>query len=244
MYTNAWRRAFIYTPPGYDAGTNTRYPVLYLQHGGGEDERGWVTQGRMDNIMDNLIAAGKAAPMIVVMENSSLGKPGEPMPTPPRLPPDPTRPMTIVVPKTFGEVMKSDLIPLVDHRYRTLADREHRAIAGLSFGAAYALQIGLANLDKFAWFGSFSGSMLATLDVKTSYGGVLSDAAKFNRQARLMFIAAGTEEESRLKAVRHARDEFDKAGIRYVLYESPGTAHEWLTWRRSLNDLAPRLFQK
>jgi enterochelin esterase-like enzyme len=242
-YTGAWRRALVYTPPGYDADTRTRYPVLYLQHGGGEDERGWSTQGRMDAIMDNLIAEKRAVPMIVVMENSSMGKPGEAMPTPPRQLPDASRPVTIPVPATFGEVMKTDLIPLVDSRFRTLADREHRAIAGLSFGAAYALQIGLQNLDRFAWFGSFSGTVLVSLDARTSYGGVLADGAAFNSRARLMFIAAGTAEESRLKAAQHARDEFEKVGVKYVFYQSPGTAHEWLTWRRCLHEFAPRLFR-
>ena len=243
-YAGAWRRAMVYTPPGYDADTKVRYPVLYLQHGGGEDERGWPTQGRMDAIMDNLIAQKRAVPMIVVMENSSMGKPGERMPAPPRMPPDPSRPMTITVPTTFGEIVKADLVPLIDSRFRTLADREHRAIAGLSFGAAYALQIGLGNLDLFAWFGSFSGTVLASLDAKTSYGGVLADGAAFNEKARLMFIAAGTAEESRLKAAQHARDEFEKAGVKYVFYESPGTAHEWLTWRRCLHEFAPRLFKQ
>jgi enterochelin esterase-like enzyme len=242
-YTNAWRRVYVYTPPEYDASPKTRYPVLYLQHGGGEDERGWVTQGRLDAIMDNLIAARAAVPMIVVMENSSLGKPGERMPTPPRTPPDPSRPMTIVVPPTFGEVVMRDLVPLIDGRYRTLPDREHRAIAGLSFGAAYALQIGLGHLESFAWLGSFSGSVLATLDVKTSYGGVLQNAADINARVRLLFIAAGSAEESRVKAAQHARAEFDRLGIRYVWYESPGTAHEWLTWRRDLREFAPRLFR-
>jgi enterochelin esterase family protein len=241
--TNSWRRAHVYTPPDYDANRAKRYPVLYLQHGGGEDERGWVTQGRMDNIMDNLIAEGKAVPMIVVMENSSLGKPGERMPSPPRTLPTPSRPMTIEVPDTFGKIMMTDLVPLIDSRYRTVADREHRAIAGLSFGAAYALKIGLANLDKFAWFGSFSGSVLASLDVKTSYNGVLANGAEFNKQARLMFIAAGTTEETRLQAAEHARDEFNKVGIRHVMYVSQGTAHEWLTWRRDLHEFAPLLFK-
>ena len=234
----------VYTPPGYDTDTKVRYPVLYLQHGGGEDERGWSTQGRMDAIMDNLIAERRAVPMIVVMENSSMGKPGERMPAPPRMPPDPSRPITIVVPRTFGEIMKADLVPLIDSRYRTMADREHRAIAGLSFGAAYALQIGLTNLDMFAWFGSFSGTVLASLDAKASYGGVLADGTAFNAKARLMFIAAGTAEESRLKAAQHARDEFERVGVKYVFYESPGTAHEWLTWRRCLHEFAPRLFRK
>ena len=119
-----WRRAVVYTPPDYFTNLKTRYPVLYLQDGGGEDERGWVTQGRMDNIMDNLIAAGKARPMIVVMENNSVLKPGETGAGPPRTPPDPSRPVVITVSPTFGEIVTQDLIPKIDGRYRTLADRE------------------------------------------------------------------------------------------------------------------------
>jgi enterochelin esterase-like enzyme len=242
-YTGTWRHANVYTPPGYDTDLNARYPVLYLQHGGGEDETGWVVQGHVDNILDNLIAESKAVPMIIVMENSGLGKPGEPVPTMPRTPPVPGRPMKIVVSPTFGEVMKNDLIPTIDAQYRTIPDRDHRAIAGLSLGAAFALQVGLSNLDKFSYFGSFSGTVLSTMDVGTSYGGVLSNAAEFNRQARLLFIAAGTAEESRHQAAEHARQEFDKGGIHYVWYESPGTAHEWLTWRRDLHEFAPLLFR-
>jgi enterochelin esterase-like enzyme len=236
--TGAWRRAMIYTPPDYDANLKARYPVLYLQHGGGEDDRGWVTQGFMDNIMDNLIAAKKARPMIVVMENSTVLKKGERPPAPPRAPG-----MVVAPSPTFGEIVISDLIPAIDGRYRTLRDREHRAIAGLSFGAAYALDIGLGHLDMFSHFGSFSGTVLENMDVKNSYRGVLSNATEFNKRVRLLFIAAGTAEESRLKAAQHARGEFEKGGIKYVWYESPGTAHEWLTWRRDLNEFAPRLFR-
>ena len=236
--TGLWRRAMIYTPPDYDTNLKARYPVLYLQHGGGEDERGWVTQGFMDNIMDNLIAAKKARPMIVVMENSTVLKKGERPPGPP------TKPDEVIMPSpTFGEVVIKDLIPTIDGRYRTLPDRDHRAIAGLSFGAAYVLEIGLRHLELFSHFGSFSGTVLIHMDVKNSYGGVLSNAAEFNKRVHLMFIAAGTAEQSRLEATQHAREEFEKGGIKYVWYESPGTAHEWLTWRRDLNEFAPRLFR-
>jgi enterochelin esterase family protein len=181
--------------------------------------------------------------MIVVMENSSAGRPGEPLQMPPRTPPVPGRPMVFVLSPTFGEVVKKDLIPTIDARYRTLADRDHRAIAGLSLGAAFALQVGLSNLDLFSSFGSFSGTVLATMDVKTSYGGVLSNAEEFNKRVRLLFVAAGTEEVSRHKAAEHAMEQFDKGGIHYVWYESPGTDHEWLTWRRDLHEFAPLLFR-
>jgi len=203
-----------------------------------------VAQGHADLILDNLIAAGKAKPMIVVMENSSVGKPGEAMLTlPPRDPSNPSRLPDVVLPTWFSEIVKTDLIPAIDARYRTIADRDHRAIAGLLMGAAFALQTGFANLDKFSYFGSFSGTILRSLDVKTSYGGVMSNGAEFNKKVHLMFIAAGTAEESRYQAAQHAKQQLESVGIRYVWFESPGTAHEWLPWRRDLNDFAPRLFR-
>jgi enterochelin esterase family protein len=179
----------VYTPPGYDISVRTRYPVLYLQHGGGEDETGWTKQGRANFILDNLIAAKKAQPMILVMENSTVLKQGERPPAPP------STPGVVVAPSpTFGEIVIRDLIPTIDGRFRTLPGREHRTIAGLSFGAAYALDIGFSHLDMFSYFGSFSGTVLASMDVKNSYGGVLSNATEFNKKVRLLLIAAGTAE--------------------------------------------------
>lgn len=242
--TQSWRRAFVYTPPDYDTNLKARYPVLLLQHGGGEDERGWVVQGRADIILDNLIAEKKAVPMIIVIDNSYAHRPGEP--AAPQTPPHGAVPgsFRIVVSPTFGEVVIKDLLPALNKRYRTIRDRNHRAIAGLSMGAAFAMQIGLANLDTFSYFGSFSGTVMRDLDVNTSYGGVLSDGTAFNKRCNLMFIAAGTAEQSRLDAAKHAQAELDKVGIKYVAYESPGTAHEWLTWRRDLKEFAQLLFKK
>jgi enterochelin esterase-like enzyme len=240
--TGSWRRAFVYTPPDYDANPKARYPVLLLQHGGGEDERGWVVQGRTDLILDNLIAEKKAVPMIVVIDNSYARNPGEAAASV-APPPGPISTVHIAVSPTFGEVVVKDMLPALDRRYRTLADRDHRAIAGLSMGAAFAMQTGLGNLDTFSYFGSFSGTVMRDLDTKTSYGGVLNHAAEFNKKCHLLFIAAGTAEQSRLDAARHARAELDKAGVKYVAYDSPGTDHEWLTWRRDLHEFAPRLFK-
>jgi enterochelin esterase-like enzyme len=240
--TGSWRRAFVYTPPDYDANPKARYPVLLLQHGGGEDERGWVVQGRTDLILDNLIAEKKAVPMIVVIDNSYARKPGE-APVSAVLPPGPISTVHIAVSPTFSEVVVKDMLPALDRRYRTLADRDHRAIAGLSMGAAFAMQTGLGNLETFSYFGSFSGTVMRDLDTKTSYGGVFNHAAEFNKKCHLLFIAAGTAEQSRLDAARHARAELDKAGVNYVAYDSPGTDHEWLTWRRDLHEFAPRLFK-
>jgi enterochelin esterase-like enzyme len=241
--TQSWRRAFVYTPPDYDTNLKQRYPILLLQHGGGEDERGWGVQGKTDIILDNLIAAKKSVPMIVVMDNSYAHKPGESAQT---LAPPPGGLVSahIVVSPTFSEVVIKDLLPALDQHYRTIPDRNHRAVAGLSMGAAFAMQIGLNNLDSFSYIGSFSGTVMRDLDVKTSYGGVLNNAAEFNKKCNLLFIAAGTAEQSRMDAANHARSELGKAGINYVAFDSIGTAHEWLTWRRDLREFTQKLFRK
>ena len=272
--TGAWRRFFVYTPPDYDTNRDARYPVLYLQHGGGEDERGWVVQGRVSQIMDNLIAEGKAKPMLIVMEQGYARKPGEPevplrppagllapapAPAPAGgasapavpVPPPPAPP----IPPDFGrmfatveEVFIKDLIPLVDSTYRTLPDRAHRAMAGLSMGGMQTFIITHKHLDLFAYIGGFSGAGGGfggtAFDAKTAHNGVMADAAAFNAQVRLLWIGIGTVEPPRMYAsVKNYHDALTAAGIRHVYYESPGTAHEWLTWRRSLHEFAPLLFR-
>jgi enterochelin esterase-like enzyme len=226
--TGTPRRAFVYCPPGYDADAKKRYPVLYLQHGAGEDERGWSTQGRMNFILDNLLAAGKTKPMIVVMDQGYATKAGAKQPGQPA--------------NAFEEVVLGDLIPAIDAEYRTLADRDHRAIAGLSMGAGQALQIGLTHLDKFSYVGAFSGAG-RKFDVQTAYGGVFKDAAAFNKKVRLLWIGAGTAEEAFHRSGKAMHDELDRAGVKSVFVESKGTAHEWQTWRKALHEFAPRLFQ-
>jgi enterochelin esterase-like enzyme len=242
--TQSWRRAFVYTPPDYDTNRSARYPVLLIQHGGGEDERGWVEQGRTDIILDNLIAAGKAVPMIVVSDNSYAYKPGE---SETQMPPANTFTASgtapILVSPTFGEVVVKDMLPALDKRYRTIPDRDHRAVAGLSMGAAFAMQIGLMHFDSFSSIGSFSGTVMRDLDVKTSYNGIFNNPEAFNKKCHLLFIAAGTVEKSRMDAAIHARTELGKIGVHYVAYDSIGTDHEWLTWRRDLNEFAQRLFK-
>ena len=144
----------------------------------------------------------------------------------------------------FAEVVLSDLIPMIDSTYRTLADREHRAIAGLSMGGGQALQIGLTNLDKFAYIGGFSAAAFNKFDPKTSYGGVFNDGAAFNQKVRLFYLHAGTEEANFVKTAKGMTDALGKAGIKSIYVESPGTAHEWQTWRNALYDFAPRLFKE
>jgi enterochelin esterase-like enzyme len=237
--TGKARRAFVYTPPGYDAAADTRYPVLYLQHGAGEDERGWTTQGRANFILDKLIAARKARPMIVVMDNGYADRAPEAGAAPAGERPSPFR----FDFRAFEEVLTGELIPKVDGAYRTRTDRDHRALAGLSMGGMQALQIGLNHLELFATIGSFSGPPLGGFDVKTSYNGAFRDPVAFNKKVHLLWLGAGTAEERFAASVKAVHTALDRAGVQHVVFESPGTAHEWQTWRRSLLDFAPRLFR-
>lgn len=226
--TSELRRVYVYTPPGYDANTKARYPVLYLQHGAGESERAWTEQGRANFILDNLIATDKAKPMIVVMDNGYARKPNVP------LPPDSWGI------EAFGEVIIKDLIPLIDSTYRTIPRREYRAIAGLSMGGGQALQIGLNNLDKFAWVGGFS-SLLPDFDVKKSYGGVFNQVANVNAKLRLLWLGCDTEDDFYIKN-KTVHEALAKAGIKHIWLHGSG-GHEWQVWRRYLYNFAPKLFQ-
>jgi enterochelin esterase-like enzyme len=250
--TGTWRHALVYVPPDYDELTKARYPVLYLQHGGGEDETGWIRQGRANFILDNLIAAGKCKPMIVVMAYGYARRAGQPAPD--------------LAGKAFGspEMMKAmqdmaaafeddvtqALIPFVDSTLRTIPDRDHRAMAGLSMGGMQTFQVTLNHLDLFSHIGGFSGAAGPLvfgdqgLDPKTAYNGVFADPAAFAKKAHLLWLGVGTEEPERMRAgIRRLHTSLTEAGIQHVYYESPGTDHEWQTWRRDLNDFAPRLFR-
>ena len=247
--TGKWRRCFVYTPPGYDneANARTRYPVLILQHGAGEDETGWGKQGRVNFIMDNLINAGKAKPMIVVMDNGYAAYALQPAETQGKAPHDPYLDLPPGL-DAFGAVVLDELIPMIDASYRTLPDRDHRALAGLSMGGMETMAIALGHLDRFSYIGSFSGAQfviaqLPPFDPLTSYGHVFADAARFNGKVSLLWFGAGTAEVQFNEALRSGVGKLRDHGIRLVLYESPGTAHEWLTWRRDLNEFAPLLFR-
>ena len=230
------RHCFVYTPPDYDKKAKVRYPVLYLQHRMGEDVRGWSTQGRMNLILDNLIAAKKAKPMIVVMEDGGIaqmmgGRGGRGGRGPGGFG------------ANFGQILINDTIPMVDATYRTVADRDHRAMAGLSLGGTQTYQITQANLDKFAWIGAFSAPF-GFPDLKNGYNGFIADPARFAKQVRLLFVSMGSEEASSFgRGNRSFHEALENAGVKHVYYESPGTAHEWQTWRRSLHEMAPLLFQ-
>ena len=260
--TGKWRRCYIYTPPDYDAG-KARYPVLYLLHGWGENEQGWHIQGHADFIMDNLIAAKKAKPMIIVMDNLNAVKPGEdpsifaarglvPQAKPAAPPTAGGRGagpagrgggLASFTGATFTEMMIADLIPVIEKTYRVLPGRENRAMAGLSMGGMQTFMTTLANLDKFAYIGGFSGStggFGGTFDPKTSNNGVFADATAFNKKVKVLFLGIGSTEGP---GTKNFSDQLTKVGIKNVYFESTGTAHEWLTWRRCLNDFAPRLFK-
>lgn len=233
--TNSFRRCFVYTPVGYETDAKTRYPVLYLQHGSFEDETGWASQGNANLILDNLIAAKKAVPMIIVMDNGYAYKPqsGETN----------GRPAS-----AFEEVMINEIIPMIDAKFRTIDDREHRAIAGLSMGANQTMRIIMNNLDKFASYGGFSGTSnypsSDEIDPTTFLDGKFKDGAALNKQIKLFWLGLGTKEPNPFPgSVGAFRKMLEKQGIKYVYYESPNTAHEWLTWRRDLNEFAPRLFK-
>lgn len=240
--TNAWRRCFVYTPPGYEK-SSTRHPVLYLQHGMGEDETGWAVQGKANLILDNLIAEKKATPMIIVIDNGYASRPNQ-------APPQTTSAFARAVGGTsaFEEVMINEIIPMIDGMYRTYSDREHRAMAGLSMGGNQTCQVTFHNLDKFSFIGAFSGTMngLNTdeLDPLTAFKGIFKDGKALNDQIRLLFIGKGTKEPNPFPgAIGAFRTMLDKAGVKYTYYESIGTAHEWLTWRRDLYQFAQLLFK-
>ncbi len=233
--TGKWRRAYIYTPPEYDTKTRTRYPALYLQHGAGEDERGWTNHGRMNFIMDNLIATGKAKPMLVVMDCGYATKAGASIGAGQR--------NFMAQIGGFEEVVLNDLIPMIDSSYRTLANRKTRAMAGLSMGGFQTLQIALGHLDTFAYIGAFSSPPGDGFDPARAYNGVFSDPAAFNDKVKLLWLGAGTGEKGFFISARVMHEALEKAGIKNVFYESTDTAHEWQTWRRDLYDFAPRLFR-
>ena len=230
----AFRRAMVYTPAEYETSGKKRYPVLYLQHGMGEDETGWSTQGRMQFIMDNLIASGECVPMIVVMESGDVEAPFVP-----RRGKDVNNERNQYG-ASFYDVILKDLIPMIDNTFRTKTDRENRAMAGLSWGGYQTFNTVLPQLDMFSYLGTFSGAIFG-VDLKTCFNGVFSDAKKFNKQVNYMFMGCGSEENfGTEKMVSDLKD----LGIEVDFYESPGTHHEWLTWRRCLKEFVPHLFKK
>ena len=228
--TSEWRHAMVYTPAEYEKGKK-KYPVLYLQHGMGEGETSWTIQGRMQHIMDNMIASGEAVPMIVVMESGDVKAPfrgGS------------NQAGRSQYGASFYKVMTEDLIPYIDANFRTKSDRDNRAMAGLSWGGHQTFDLVMNNMDKFAWMGGFSGAIFG-LDVNKTYDGAFSRSEEFNRRIHYLFLSCGSEENfGTEKLVNDLRG----AGVNVDYYVSPGTHHEWLTWRRSLKEFVPHLFKK
>ena len=244
--TGELRRIFVYTPPGYDRGVS-RYPVLYLQNGFGEDEAAWSDQGHENFILDNLIAAHKAKPMIIVNENGMIGVHFQPL-APDRSGSSSNPPSSRAVSRyfmderynLFEQIVSTELIPFIDTHFRTIPDRNHRALAGLSMGGAQALRIGLNHLDQFGYIGAFSPA-ISIVDTTKDYDGILANPARANEQLRLLWIGIGSD-DFLLAPVSESHETLEKAGIKHVWFESSG-AHVWTVWRKYLADFAPRLFQ-
>lgn len=245
--TGQTRRIYVYTPPGYDQ-SDQHYPVLYLQHGFGEDEAGWSDQGHENFILDNLIAAHKAKPMIVVNANGMEDVELQPPPSPQanrntNEPPSSTGVARFFMDQRyplFDRMLTSELVPFIDASFRTIPDREHRALAGLSMGGAQALRVGFNHIDQFAYLGAFSPAIQIT-DVRSDYDGVLASPEKVNQQLRLLWIGIGREDFLH-DPVSASHEALERAGIKHVWMESSG-AHVWTVWRKYLADFAPRLFQ-
>lgn len=224
---NKWRRFYIYTPAGYDSNVNEKYPVLYLLHGGGEDERGWATQGRTDLILDNLIAEKKAKPMLVVMPDGNVDLPG----------------FGEDNLKLFEAELKHCVIPFVEKNYRAETDSKNRALAGLSMGGIQTLYAGINNLQLFSYLGVFSSGWLpmqkSISDAQYSF--MKNNATMINNNLKLLWIAMGGKEDIAYKNCQAMLAKFDELNIKYVYYEYPG-GHTWPVWRKNLYNLAPLLF--
>jgi enterochelin esterase-like enzyme len=224
------RSVYIYLPPEYDSAQSRRFPVLYLRHGGGDDEGSWLRDGRAAVIADNLLAQHKAAPMVIVMTNGMTDGSWAGGSTPQAL-------------EMLEKELMGDVIPLVEKRYRVLAGRENRAITGLSMGGGQAFVFGLKNLDQFAWVGEFSAGLLSgtELNLDALAPGVLEDGAIVNRRLKLFWIGCGTE-DTRCTGHLDLGEERTRRGIHTVFRTTPG-GHEWKVWRHQLAEFLQALFQ-
>jgi enterochelin esterase family protein len=246
------RRAFVYTPPGYEAG-KTKYPVLYLLHGSGGDEAAWPDMGIANVIMDNLIAVGKAKPMIVVMPNAyaneyaSLDLAGTRKAAPPGVGAGGAAGTPTV--ESNVQAFAGDLVAFVDKNFRTLANRDNRALAGLSMGSGIAANVGFRKLDVFASVGLLSAGNFRKS--ATSPGGTAwlesinpafqTDPAATNKKLKLFFMSCGTE-DPRVDAMAQTTRDLQARNINVTFKTYPGE-HEWKVWRHSLADMAPLLFR-
>ena len=229
--TNTWREMYIYTPPGYDNSTE-KYPVLYLLHGGGEDQRGWATQGRTDLILDNLIAENKAKPMLIVMLDGNMGN---------------SRGIAGFnenVLRAFENELKQAAIPFVESNYRVETDAKNRALAGLSMGGLQTLYAGIKNTDQFAYLGVFSSGWFANNPDLSNpqYEFMKNNATAINNNLKQLWISMGGKEDIAHKNCEVMMTKFDELGVRYTYSEYAG-GHTWPVWRHDLFEFAQLLFK-
>ncbi|MGN6267170.1 MAG: alpha/beta hydrolase-fold protein [Ginsengibacter sp.] len=231
--TNSWRQMYIYTPPDYDSSSDTKYPVLYILHGGGEDETGWARQGKANLILDNLIAEGKAKPMLIVMPDANIGRGGF------------NANGIEGSMKMFEKEMKQAVIPFVEKNYRTINDAGHRALAGLSMGGLHTLYTGIYNTDVFSYLGVFSSGWIVPMMDKTAeaqYTFLKENADKINSNLKELWISEGGPEDIAYKNGKIMLGKLDDLKIKYTYYEYPG-GHTWPVWRNDLYNFAPLLFK-
>lgn len=230
--TNSWRQLYIYTPPAYDSATSNKYPALYILHGGGEDERGWYTQGKTDLILDNLIAAKKAVPMLVIMPDANIGTPGFSSFGEGNL-------------KLFERELKEAIIPFIEKKYRVKSDAGSRALAGLSMGGIHTLYTGIKNTDMFSYLGVFSSGWIVPMMNNITdgqYSFMKNNADKINSDLKQFWIAMGGKEDIAYKNCQVMMDKFKQLNIKYTYSEYPG-GHTWPVWRNNLYNFAPLLFK-
>lgn len=227
--TNSWRNFYMYTPPGYDQNTTEKYPVLYILHGGGEDQRGWATQGKTDLIIDNLISQKKAVPMIVVMVDGNL----------------PLNGFGEETLRVFEKELKQSIIPFVEKNYRVKTDANSRALAGLSMGGIQTLYSGVHNTNLFSYLGVFSSGWIQPMqkDIADSqYEFMKNNADKINSNLKLFWISQGGKEDIAWKNCQTMISKFDEMKIKYAYSEYPG-GHSWPVWRNNLYNIAQLLFK-
>ena len=231
--TRSWREMYIYTPPSYDSNASAKYPVLYILHGGGEDQTGWAMQGKTDLIIDNLIAEGKAKPMLVVMPDANIGAGGF----------SPNGIESSL--KMFDGEMKSAIIPFVEKNYRAYTDAAHRALAGLSLGGMHTLYTGINNTDMFSHLGVFSSGWIIPMMndlADKQYAFMKDNKDKINNNLKAFWISEGGKEDIAYKNGQIMLGKLDELNIKHTYYEYPG-GHTWPVWRNDLYHFAPLLFQ-
>jgi enterochelin esterase-like enzyme len=229
------RKMTVYTTPGYDS--HKKYPVLYLLHGAGDDETGWIQKGAANVIMDNLYAEHKAVPMIVVMPYGFTNKPGEPTRNPNATPEERRKAAS-----KFEEDLLGDVIPFIESHYSVLADQKHRALAGLSMGGGQTTRIGPTHPETFAWLGVFSAGIRRPTDGRDNDPtATYPDASKLNSALKLFWVSCGDKDQG-LEGAKRLDQVLTEKKIDHVWHQDTG-AHEWPVWKNDLYLVAQRLFK-